>query len=655
MAGGLVQVISYGNQDIMLTGNPEITFFNIIYRRYTNFGKKIIEIGFDNDINFGNTSIITIPKNIGDLLSKLTLKIKLPKISTEIINSENLENLQNTSNIKIDNNSTYILYYDFYVSFYNNLLNITNIFFNKNNNNTLTYIADLGIFIQKHINSDKYQQFYTIIDFFFNTGLISKQNSINTSIYTNASLFKEVNSNYIYIYQNFKESDISYEQFKFTISKNMDILNELNTILYNKLINNIYNQKSIKVSWINKIGIYLFNSIELYIGSNKICNISDYYINNYGDLFYKNPEVYNKIIGNNQDINLFDINKDESYLYLPIPLWFNDNYGLAFPLISLQFNTLQVRINLKKFIDCIKIYIDDTLNTSDLQNSILKSILENESSIIKSNLEVTMLGEFIYLDSIERKKFAQSAHEYLITQVQEIEFYDLTVTNNSFNLDFFHCCKDIYWLAVKEPNMKDIFVNQDAQSYSLNKIKPFYTDEQNKFINYINILYKPDVYFSPNYFIEGRSLFNNTIFLTNSYNFTETYLLLIYNNFNNTYNIIEKSGLYLNGTTLINQYNNFFNYVIPYKYYNSVPEIGLYSYSFCLNPTESQPSGSINLSRIPSFNIRLTINPIINEFNPFINDNLNKTNNIKYKLIVQVTNYNVLRFIGGIAATAYTY
>ncbi len=42
MPGGLIQVITSGNQDIMLTGNPEITFFNIIYRRYTNFGKKIV-------------------------------------------------------------------------------------------------------------------------------------------------------------------------------------------------------------------------------------------------------------------------------------------------------------------------------------------------------------------------------------------------------------------------------------------------------------------------------------------------------------------------------------------------------------------------------------------------------------------------------------
>ena len=69
MGGGLLQIVSYGTQDLTLTGNPEITFFNIIYRRYTNFGKRTIELNFDNLVNFGETSILTIPKNSGDLLN----------------------------------------------------------------------------------------------------------------------------------------------------------------------------------------------------------------------------------------------------------------------------------------------------------------------------------------------------------------------------------------------------------------------------------------------------------------------------------------------------------------------------------------------------------------------------------------------------------
>ena len=81
MGGGLLQIVSYGTQDLTLTGNPEITFFNIIYRRYTNFGTKKILLSFDNTPEFNSTAFINIPKNSGDLISNIILQIKLPKIN----------------------------------------------------------------------------------------------------------------------------------------------------------------------------------------------------------------------------------------------------------------------------------------------------------------------------------------------------------------------------------------------------------------------------------------------------------------------------------------------------------------------------------------------------------------------------------------------
>ena len=43
MGGGLMQLVAYGNQDIYLTGNPQITFFKVVYRRHTNFSMEAIE------------------------------------------------------------------------------------------------------------------------------------------------------------------------------------------------------------------------------------------------------------------------------------------------------------------------------------------------------------------------------------------------------------------------------------------------------------------------------------------------------------------------------------------------------------------------------------------------------------------------------------
>ena len=43
MAGGLSQLVAYGPQDVFLTGNPEITYFKVVWRRYTNFAIESIQ------------------------------------------------------------------------------------------------------------------------------------------------------------------------------------------------------------------------------------------------------------------------------------------------------------------------------------------------------------------------------------------------------------------------------------------------------------------------------------------------------------------------------------------------------------------------------------------------------------------------------------
>lgn len=664
MPGGLIQVITSGNQDIMLTGNPEITFFNIIYRRYTNFGKKVVELGFDSNVNFGETAVLTIPKNTGDLISRITLRIKLPRIDiTNMIQEIITKNV--VTNVK--DNSNYIIYYNYFISFYNNLLNVVNLFFAKYDKiNSLTYINDLSSYILSNINTNKFQQFFITINYFFNNGLVSNQTQVNTSLYTNASLFKNVSDNLVYIYANWTENEMSYELFKFTIYKNLGILEDLNTVLYNQIKILITPDSLIKFAWIDKIGIYLFNSIEFYIGSNKINTMSDYYINNYGELFYQNPEVYKSMIGSNQDINLFSITKDENYLYLPVPLWFNGNYGLSFPLIALQFNTIQLKINLKKFYECIRIQIDNTVQNEKLENQIIEYILSNSIDLLKSQLDITVLAEYIYLDSIERRKFAQSGHEYLITQIQEIEFNNLTKYNNSFTLDFFHCCKDMYWCAVKNTTIRDIFnSNTNAYDYTIS-LKPAVENIYNKtFIEYLKILYDNNKNFNPYQFITGLGLFNSNLLTKNYTDFISQYILYDYTKLIDSYQIINASFLYLNSTLLRGDVSNFYNYVMAYKCYNSSPQKGLNSYSFALTPTETQPSGTINLSRIPSFIIKVKVSDYLDLANTQKNNynilnNLDSTqiinNNLPtYKLIIQTTNFNVLRLIGGIGALAYTY
>ena len=53
MTGGLLQLAAYGAQDIYLTGNPQITFFTAVYRRYTNFAIQSVSQFFTGNADFG--------------------------------------------------------------------------------------------------------------------------------------------------------------------------------------------------------------------------------------------------------------------------------------------------------------------------------------------------------------------------------------------------------------------------------------------------------------------------------------------------------------------------------------------------------------------------------------------------------------------------
>ena len=64
MTGGLIQLISYGAQDLYLTANPEITFFKIIYKRYSNFAIEVMEHSLSGNISFNNVASYTIPNNV---------------------------------------------------------------------------------------------------------------------------------------------------------------------------------------------------------------------------------------------------------------------------------------------------------------------------------------------------------------------------------------------------------------------------------------------------------------------------------------------------------------------------------------------------------------------------------------------------------------
>ena len=80
MGGGIIQLAAYGASDIYLTGNPQITFFKVVYRRHTNFSIETVEQSFNGTPDFGRRTMCTIARN-GDLVSRMYLKVTLPALN----------------------------------------------------------------------------------------------------------------------------------------------------------------------------------------------------------------------------------------------------------------------------------------------------------------------------------------------------------------------------------------------------------------------------------------------------------------------------------------------------------------------------------------------------------------------------------------------
>jgi hypothetical protein len=86
MGGGLMQLVAYGAQDVYLTGNPQITFWKVTYRRHTNFSMESIEQTFNGQADFGRRVTCTISRN-GDLAYRTYLQVTLPEINQSMANS----------------------------------------------------------------------------------------------------------------------------------------------------------------------------------------------------------------------------------------------------------------------------------------------------------------------------------------------------------------------------------------------------------------------------------------------------------------------------------------------------------------------------------------------------------------------------------------
>ena len=87
MPGGLLALVCYGNENVLVNGNPSVTWFYKIFQRYTHFSHEAIQIAMDGPDALRMDAPITLKTTIprsGDLLSDLTLRLTIPDIYSKL-------------------------------------------------------------------------------------------------------------------------------------------------------------------------------------------------------------------------------------------------------------------------------------------------------------------------------------------------------------------------------------------------------------------------------------------------------------------------------------------------------------------------------------------------------------------------------------------
>ena len=120
------------------------------------------------------------------------------------------------------------------------------------------------------------------------------------------------------------------------------------------------------------------------------------------------------------------IAKPQYQLYVPLQFWFNRNNGLALPLIALQYHDVRITIDFRTAAQCINTKTD-------------------ASSPSISMDEAQLVIDYVYLDSEERKRFAQASHEYLFEQLQFTGSESIGGITNKYRLNFNHPSKFLVW------------------------------------------------------------------------------------------------------------------------------------------------------------------------------------------------------------------
>ena len=292
-------------------------------------------------------------------------------------------------------------------------------------------------------------------------------------------------------------------------------------------------QSTYPISWTNELGHSIVKKVEFLIGGIVVDTIDGDWLDIYSEFHMdaSKREGYLEMIKFSEAFDNYTF-RDKMNLFIPIPFWFTQNLGSSLPLVALQYHDIVVNVYLRPFPECF--FSENNTDTA--------------SSVEVVNARIYC--DYIFLDSKERKDFAQKEHEYLIIQHQKNDNNVIRYGNNTINipLEFNHPTKALYWTLQ----------NKLAQSYNL----------------WGNYNLNPE-----------RIATQNPIEILNS----------VEMKINGQERFSEKEAEH-------------FRLLEPLKYGSTTPKKFMYNYNFGVHNDKFQPSGTINFSRIDNSNILFKFN-----------------------------------------------
>jgi hypothetical protein len=439
--------------------------------------------------------------------------------------------------------------------------------------------------------------------------------------------------------------------------------------------------------YVRRLGHALVESCKIEIGGSKIDEHYGDWLNVWYELTRNigHERGYAKMIGDVPELTAIGTSHPEARLYVPLQFWFNRNNGLALPLIALQYHDVRVTLKFRDAHACVN-HVGATAPAS---------------SELPQMKDALLLIDYVYLDSEERKRFAQAQHEYLIEQLQFTGAESINSTNMKYRLNYNHPSKYLVWV----PHLQRYSSHRQYLAWSADGS---WEKAREQFAKRLwlslrvdgagmlaaggddsNEVTQPAVV-AGNRSAGGRAdvlsakVDAHIVFADANGNVaaSEANVVLLKNdltmedvstpleelalagaglawargvgvravdhfnsgrNVDGSHNPCVSAKLQLNGhDRFTTRDGNYFNYVQPHRHFSNTPADGVNVYSFALEPEKHQPSGTCNFSRIDNTTLNVELH------GPDVNSASNSVLNI------YTVNYNVLRVMSGMAGVAYS-